>query len=260
MKRIPIIAAILIAAVSCQKVIIHDHAEGIISVDIENTPTVELVTKADGTVPLDNFNVYVQSSEDGTSVQSFKYSTFPSPYTVPVGEYSLSADSVTEAESVTGWGEVRYATASPVTKSVTIGTATKFVLNCAMVNTAVSVLFDDGMDTYLSDYKVSVYVQNDADRVLVYDAENTAGETPAVGYFIPSAKLYYTFTAKDKNNTSLNPKEGSMDIAAATHLQLKFKIKAGLTGSLVPEIVVDPTCTVLTQDIEVDPTDIPNAE
>lgn len=260
MKRFLFIFAVLITASSCQEVVIHDHTEGIIAVDLTNSPVVELVTKANETVPTDNFNIYVQSASSGTAVQSFKLGAFPSPYVVPVGEYTLWADSVTESESITGWGAVRYATAAPVTKMVSINSATVYRLECAMVNTAVSVIFDGDFETYFSDYEVSVSMQDDEDRVLEYDAQNTSGETPAVGYFIPSAKLLYTFTAKDKNNVDLAPKSGMLNIAPATHLQLKFKVKAGLTGSLVPEIIVDTTCTVLTEEVEVDPTDIPNAE
>ena len=52
----------LAAVVSCQEALIERRADGRLTLDLENSPVVEVVTKAEE-VSTDDFNVYVKSEE-----------------------------------------------------------------------------------------------------------------------------------------------------------------------------------------------------
>jgi hypothetical protein len=262
MKKLTIIAAALVAAVSCQEVLIEDKLDGSISVLLDNSPVVELITKADGEettaqpeVNKNDFNVYVTSDVASFQPLTVKYGVMETVLPVKVGNYTIYADNVAEAVSLTGWGQARYACA-PITKAVESGKATTFELNCAMVNTAVSVEFIGNFSQYVADgYKVSVHVEDATSRVLEYNAANTTAETPAVGYFKPSAHLVYTFSGNNKQGNALAPVSGRLEISPKTHLTLQFKIKGDASGNInKPVLEVDTTCTVLEPVVvEVDP-------
>lgn len=273
MKRISIIAATLLAAVSCQQILIEDKADGAISVSLENSPVVELVTKADAadqsegtssstdestapSVDVDDFNVYIESDALGFEPMTLKYGAMKSPMAARVGNYTIYADNVSENTSLTGYGEVRYA-CDPVMKPVEAGKAAAFKLECSMVNTAVSVEFMGSFSQFIDDgYLVEVWTEDASSRVLKYNATNTAGENPVVGYFTPSAYLVYKFTGNDKDGNALAPISGRIQIRAATHLTLQFKIKGDESGNInKPTVTVDTTCEELEPvSVEVDPT------
>lgn len=262
MKKLTIIAAALLASVSCQEVLIEDKSDGSISVMLDNSPVVELITKAEDEntseyeVDENDFNVYVTSSDvAGFQPINVKYGVMETVLSVKVGSYTIYADNVTEEASLTAWGQARFA-CEPVTKVVESGKATTFNLDCAMVNTAVSVEFIGNFSQYVSEgYKVAIYVEDASSRVLEYTAANTTAETPAVGYFKPSAHLIYTFSGNDKQGNALAPVSGRLEIAPKTHLTLQFKIKGDSSGNInKPVLEVDTTCTVLEPVVvEVDP-------
>ena len=262
MNRIIIIAASLLAFASCQEMLIEDKADGMISVRLENSPVVEMITKTDAaegedtatgtSIDVSGFNVYIDSdNEDFTSLTE-KYGTMDEVLAVKAGNYSIYADNVTEEESLAGRGQVRYA-CHPVTKPVAAGKATSFELKCAMVNTAVSVEFIGNFAQYVDGYKVAVHVVNDDDRVLEYSASDLS-----VGYFIPSEEiekeLVYSFTGKAKQGNDLAPISGIYSINPKTHLTLQFKIKGDESGNInKPVIEVDTTCDDFTETVTVDP-------
>lgn len=258
MKRITIIAAALLTAVSCQEILIEDKLDGAICISLENSPVVEVVTKADeSSVDVSNFNVYITSDNQAFQPKTLKYGDMETVMAVGVGNYTVYADNVTETASLQGWGEVRYACA-PVTKAVASGTAATFELKCSMVNTAVSVEFIGNFSQYVQEgYKVNVWTEDAASRVREYTAANTTAETPAVGYFKPSSEYFlaYEFIGNDKDGNSLAPISGRLEIRAATHLTLQFKIKGDESGNLgKPTIDVNTNCDELEPvSVEVDP-------
>lgn len=269
MRRISIIATAFLTLVSCQEVLIVDKADGAIAVMLENSPVVELVTKSgetegsdDGStsepgVDVSDFNVYITSDVAGFVPINKKYNQMDSVMNVKVGDYTIYADNVTPEASVTGWGQLRYA-CEHVTKTVSSGVATSFHLACSMVNTAVSVQFVGNFAEYVSEgYKVVVYTEDAQERRLEYTAANTAGEIPAVGYFTPSAYIDYSFVGKNKDGEDLDPIAGRLEIAPATHLTLRFKIKGDESGHLnKPTITVNTDCEDIPLDVEVDPSKI----
>ncbi len=248
MKKIIFIIAALAAAVGCQKSLIQQKGEGSISVSLENSPVVEVVTKAGETVSADGFNVYV-SSVNGTTSHIYNG---PMNLVVPVGMYSVSADNITEAQSFEGWGQVRYAGASEEKQVVAGAAPTSFDLVCTMANAAVSVVFDSSIATYFQEgFTVTAY--NTEDRKLVYNASNTAGEPPVAGYFKPGT-LHFAFSGNFMENAEPLVIEDTRTLRAATHLHLTFRIstqngQAGIT------VDVDDSCEDLYESITVDPSE-----
>ncbi len=238
--------------ISCQKQLIVRQTEGTLSLSLDNSPIVEVVTKAGETVPADDFNVYISSD---AATFSYVYKNMPPVVTVPVGTYAVSADNVTEDQSLTQpdkWGQVRYAGETQAKEVKAGNTPTEFSLTCTMANTAVSVVFGENIDKHYSGYTVTAYTEES--RKLVFDTVNTVGETPAVGYFSPST-LYYEFTGTFMEESSPMVIKGAKPLRAATHLHLTFRMSEqnGAVGK--PEITVDATCEDLYETITVDPSE-----
>lgn len=239
---------------ACQKSIIQKETEGRLSLFLENSPVVEVLTRADDDqVSVDDFNVYV-SSED--AVFTYIYKDMPSVITVPVGFYTVSADNVTETESLTlpdRWGQVRYAGTSQQKEVVAGLNPTQYSITCTMVNTAVSVVFGENIDKHFTDYSITLYT--DESRKLEYTPSNTQGENPAVGYFNSGVALNYVFTGTYKIGNEPMTITGNKMLQPATHLHLTFRMSQqnGTVGK--PEIVVDYTCDDLYETITVDPSE-----
>ncbi len=236
---------------SCQERLITRQSNGTLSVNVENSPIVEAVTKAGEDVPVDDFNVYVSSY---AATFSYVYKTMPPVVTVPVGTYVVSADNVTEEQSLSqpdSWGQVRYYGESAA-KEVNSAATTEYSLTCTMSNAAVSVVFGENVDKHFDNFTVTAYTVES--RKLVYDTVNTAGEEPAVGYFSP-ATLHYEFTGNFMEEVSPMTIRGSRQLRAATHLHLTFRMSEqnGEVGK--PEIIVDAACEDLYETITVDPSE-----
>ncbi len=252
MKKTLFIMLSLAAAVSCQKQLIMRQTNGAISVNVENSPVVEVVTKAGEDVAVDDFNVYISSD---AATFSYVYKNMPPVVTVPIGTYTVSADNVTEVQSLTqpdAWGQVRYAGTTEA-KEVKAGvTPTEYSLTCTMANTAVSVVFGENIDKHFDNYTVTAYTVDT--RKLVFDTVNTVGENPVVGYFSP-ATLNYEFTGNFMEEAAPMTIRGSKQLRPATHLHLTFRMSEqnGAVGK--PEIIVDATCEDLYETITVDPSD-----
>lgn len=254
MKKFYILVLGALMAMACQKNIIQKETEGRLSLLLENSPIVEVLTRADGDeVSVDDFNVYVSSKD---AVFTYVYKDMPSVITVPVGLYTVSAENITETQSLTlpdKWGQVRYAGTSDEKEVVAGLTPTPFSLTCKMVNTAVSVVFGENIDKHFTDYKITAYAVDN--RKLEYTPSNTSGETPAVGYFSSGVALNYVFTGTYIIGNEPMTITGSKILQPATHLHLTFRMSQqnGAVGK--PEIVVDSTCEDLYETITVDPSE-----
>ena len=254
MKKYIFAAIASVMAVSCQQSLIQRETEGRLSLELENSPVVEVLTKAEGdAVSVDDFNVYVSSSN---ATFSYIYKDMPSVITVPVGFYTVSAENVTETESLTSpdkWGQVRYAGTSDQKEVVAGLNPTRFSLTCRMVNTAVSVVFGENIDKHFKDYSITAYTVET--RKLEYTPSNTAGENPVVGYFNGGLALNYVFSGTYIIDNEPMTITGSKALQAATHLHLNFRMSEQNGALGKPEIIVDTTCEDLYETITVDPSE-----
>lgn len=253
MRKYIILASILLLSVSCQRVAIERAQQyGSLSLQLYNSPVVEVVTKSDPeNISTDGFNVKVISTADESVIYNSTYALMPDIITVPVGSYQVSAENVTETVALTGWGQVWYA--SPV-KTVEVAggiNTTPVELTCKMANTALSVVFGENVDSYFTNYTVEAYTTSD--RVLVYTLDNTTAETPAVGYFKSGTTLNYVFKGKYLG-TEDKTISGTYSLEPAKHLHLTFKMIGGEDGVFgKPELIVDTTCEDVYEGIIVDP-------
>lgn len=236
----------LAAVVSCQEALIERRADGRLTLDLKNSPVVEVVTKAEE-VSTDDFNVYVKSDDASFT---YVYKDMPEVVTVPVGFYTVSAENVTETVSLSKpdqWGQVRYYGITGQ-KEVTAGiNPVEYSLTCTMANTAVSVVFGENIDKHFVDYSVTAYTVGT--RKLTYLPSNSK-----TGYFSPET-LYYEFTGKYLDDSEPMTITGSRPLQPATHLHLTFRMSEqnGVVGK--PEIIVDSTCDDLYETITVDPSE-----
>lgn len=254
MKKLYIVFLFTLLAVSCQKNIIQKTAEGRLCLQLENSPIVEVLTKADGDeVSVDDFKVYVSSD---AATFSYIYKDMPSVITVPVGFYAVSAENVSTEDARSKpdvWGQVRYA-GETAQKEVVAGlNPTTFNLTCTMANTALSVVFGENIDKHFTDFKITAYT--DASRKLEYTPDNTSGDDPAVGYFDSGLSLNYVFTGTYIIENEPMTITGSKTLQPATHLHLTFRM-SGQNGTVgKPEIIVDTQCDDLYETITVDPSE-----
>lgn len=232
---------------ACQEMLIERSNDGKLSLHLDNSPVVEVVTKA-ADVSTDDFTVYV-SSEDATF--TYVYKDMPEVITVPVGFYTVSAENISETVSLTKpdqWGQVRYYGITEE-KEVTAGiNPTQYSLTCTMANTAVSVVFGENIDKHFTDYSVNAYTVET--RKLNY-----LPSASKVGYFTPQT-LYYEFTGKYMEDSEPMTITGSKALQPATHLHLTFRMSEqnGAVGKPV-DIIVETTCEDLYETITVDPSD-----
>ena len=256
MKKTAIFTAALalMAAVSCQEVILSDREDGAISVHIENSPVVEVLTKTDTgentEVSTDNFNVYIKSADNSYVKEPYIYKDMPSQITVPAGFYVVSADNVTVEQSLTqpdAWGQVRYFGQSDSQEVKAGQAATQYSFTCYMANTALSINFSDKISAHFKNFKVTAYTDG---RQLDY----TTSTTDKVGYFTPGT-LTYVFTGTYMDETSPMTIRGTRTVAGATHLHLTFDISEQNGTVDKPEIIVDASCTDLNTTITVDPSE-----
>ena len=267
MKKIIIAATALVAFISCQETIITDKEDGAISVYIDASAAVQVVTKGDAAtgegagedatdqqLTADDFAVYVKSVD--YVVQKYdKYSMMPDKITVPAGEYVVSAENISIADSFKSeedpadpWGQVRYAGQSGKLDVKPGPDPTPCSFTCTMANTALSIDFSDNLKYHFTDIKVSV--SNATSRSLEY----TAQTTDKVGYFTPET-ITYIFSGKYMDETAPMQIVGTKELSAATHLHLTFTIneQVGNLGKPVINVVAD--CQDLNKTITVDPSE-----
>ncbi len=248
---------LLVAAFSCQK---HEveSATGMIYLSLENSPVVEVVTRASD-VEVDDFRVYVTSSEKS---YSYFYNEMAGGVVVSSGMYTVAAENVSEAVSLSSnsnWGQPRYYGQSEEKQVGGKSEATEFSLTCTMANAALSVAFDETIVRNFLDYTVVAYT--DDSRKLEYNSGNTSAGAPAIGYFSPKT-LHYEFHGEYKDYSNPAPgadytlrnmkMSGTKELAKATQLNLTFKT-SDQNGTLGLAITVDPSYENLYETVMVDP-------
>lgn len=250
MKKTILTILTLLTVLSCQRVVIEDMQMGTLSLKVNNKTLVDMQTKAEETVSTDNFNVTVASP---SYTRTFVYSELPLFLAVPADTYTVSAENVSEAESVSlpdTWGQKRFA---GQTRGIVVSASqnSSVTVNCQMVNSAVSIVFDSSITENFTGYSIQAYT-NQA-RKLTFDANTTS----KIAYFPADYELTYVFSGTYKKDGQPVSITGTRVLAAATHIHLTFKMnlpQEDTNGSIgKPQIIVDETCTDLYETLTVDP-------
>ncbi len=239
----------LFLAVSCQKPADDAVQYGTVEFCLENAAVDGADTKAlHGEVDVNEFAVTMVST---ASTFEYRYGDIVdagNEVTVPVGIYTVSAENVTDEESISLpdiWGQARYAAKTQPTPVVG-GGSVHIGLVCRMTNSALVVTFADNIQEYFTDVEVKAYTSSS--RKLEYNIANSAS---AVGYFTP-APLYYEFTAVRKNGLTPVSYSGSISLESATNHYLNFRTVEPV-GVLDFSITVDTEFEKVYETIFVDP-------
>lgn len=152
MNKIFHLAIITILAAGCRTLDMH-QVMGTISVSLE--PEVNVEVKACDENAKDNYIVSVTSSEDvsGLPYQS-AFKDFQ-PLSLPMGTYTVSAENCTEEEAVSGYGHKRIFGSKDVTLSFENPNQTAN-LDCVLVNSLISIIFDPSVEGVFNELKVSI--------------------------------------------------------------------------------------------------------
>ncbi len=240
MKKFLFFIIASLATFSCQQEVLEEQPLGIMRVRVANDPGVEVGTRA---VSADYFNVYISGDYEHVS---YVYKDMPEEVLLHPGKYTILAENVTEEDALskpTPWGQIRYA--GSTVQRVNSGEVTDANLTCRVANSAVSVVFDATLDGLYSDCSVLLYAAEE--RKLTHTPQ-----TPLVAYFGPGT-LHYEFSGIFMNETTPRTFMGSVELRAATHTHLTFKINESQGSLAKPEIKVDTTCEEFYEEIVVDP-------
>lgn len=254
MRKLSIVLLIAAAAAACQKEAqVQTASLQVSAVVIE--PQTKAVTADDMTVFIDGEDFHAE----------YSYGLIPSLIAVPVDKdipYVVSAENVTveEAETLPDiWGMKRYAGSYevlvdrfmqkdedgnniPLTYPVTV--------NCTVVNSMLSVVFDPTVLTYYSRPVVMAYT--DADRKLEFTPSNASD---AVAHFTAGKQLYFDFSGVFNVSGETLSHSGSLELEPATHYTLTFRMQNTEGALQQPVIAVDKYCEDIYETMTVDPSD-----
>lgn len=252
MKNLIKTVAVVLLAVSCQRVqmVAPQTQYGSLGVSLKTES--EMVTKAEPGVSLTTADLNLKIVEKAGSAIKYegKYTAYTTPLKLPMNtSYIVSAENCTEAQAESGNkgnGQIRVYGSQEVTIS---SLSNNVSFTCTVQNARVEVVFDSSVDTYASDVQV---VLNSGSRSLTipYSSAST------ICWFNPTAENGFSWTIsgtlKNNTNDSIN-KSGSRKLAAKDNIRLNVSINAS-NGQL---IINQDAITIDTTIKEGDTIDVP---
>lgn len=232
MKKVIIITALTVLAASCQRLELSKPLQyGSLSVAMDAEVKVEAVTKAAATPEdLPNYNVKV-IGQNQTSHYDGLYSAFQ-PLKLPLGTtYTVSAENCTAEEAVSGYGHKRLMGTKDVTLSYEKPNQT-VNLDCVLVNSLISIIFDSSVTGVFDDLKVTV-------KSGTRSVEIKESEAVREAWFNPAA-ISWTISGVSKATGKTVSQEGSRTLDARQNLKITVKVtySDGLI-SVIPGISID---------------------
>ena len=212
MKKVFHLAIIAALAVGCRTLDMY-QAMGTLSVSLE--PEVNVQVKACEENDKDNYIVSVTSA---SSVSDLPYnSAFKDfkPLSLPMGTYTVSAENCTAAEAVSGYGHKRLFGTKDVTLSYENPNQT-VNLDCVLVNSLISIIFDPSVTGVFNDLKVTV--QSGTRSVVIKD-----GDKVSEAWFNPAA-ISWTISGVSKATGKTVSQEGNRTLEARQNLKITVKV------------------------------------
>ena len=237
MKKVFHLAIIAALAAGCQTLDIH-QSMGSLSVSLE--PEVNVEVKACEENDKDNYIVSVTSAS-AVSDPPYK-SAFKDfkPLSLPMGTYTVSAENCTAEEAVSGYGHKRLMGSKDVTLSYENPNQT-VNLDCVLVNSLISIIFDPSVTGVFNDLKVTV---KSGDR----SVEIKEGDTVREAWFNPAA-ISWTISGVSKATGKTVSQEGSRTLEAKQNL--KITVKVTYTDGMIsgtPDISIDSKISKLEEN------------
>lgn len=217
MKKVIIITALTVLAASCQRIELSKPLQyGSLSVAMDAEVKVEAVTKAPATPEeLANYKVKV-IGEDQASEPYYDglYSAFQ-PLTLPLGTYTVSAESCTSTAAEDGNGCKRlYGSTSVKISETNLNPTAEFT--CSVANALVTVVFDASATTHINNLNVEL-TGGDSKRTVSVNASNTEV------WFNPST-VSWKITGKITSINKNVEMTGSKSLAAKNHLKIVVSV------------------------------------
>ena len=223
MKRFLYLATIAALAAGCRTLDIQEPT-GTISVNLEP----EVIVKSCAWDATDNYTVSVTSGKavSGLPYQD-AYKDF-APLSLPMGTYTVSAWNCTEEESVTGYGLKRLYGSTNATLSLE-NPDQEVALECVLVNSLVSVIFDSSVTDVFDGLKVDI---TSGTRTVSISESGEVKEA----WFNP-ADISWTISGTVKKNGNIVSQSKNMRLEARQNL----KINVIVTGqiSMTPNISIN---------------------
>ena len=241
MKKIFHLAIIAALAAGCQTLDIH-QSMGSLSVSLE--PEVNVEVKACDENDTDNYTVSVTSA---SAVSGLPYkSAFKDfkPLSLPMGKYTVSAENCTADEAVSGYGHKRLFGSKDVTLSYD-HPEQNVNLNCVLVNSLISIIFDSSVTGVFDDLKVTVKSGTGTETRSV---EIKEGDAVREAWFNP-ADISWTISGVSKATKKPVSQEGNKTLAARQNL--KITVKVTYTDGMIsgtPDISIDSKISKLEEN------------
>ena len=237
MKKVFHLAIIAALAAGCQTLDIH-QSMGSLSVSLE--PEVNVEVKACDENDTDNYTVSVTSA---SAVSGLPYkSAFKDfkPLSLPMGKYTVSAENCTADEAVSGYGHKRLFGSKDVTLSYENPNQT-VNLDCVLVNSLISIIFDPSVTGVFNDLKVTV-------KSGTRSVEIKEGEKVRETWFNP-ADISWTISGVSKATKKPVSQEGSRTLEAKQNLKITVKVtySDGMI-SVNPDISIDSNISKLEEN------------
>ena len=212
MKKVFHLAIIAALAAGCQTLDIH-QSMGSLSVSLE--PEVNVEVKACDENDTDNYTVSVTSA---SAVSGLPYkSAFKDfkPLSLPMGKYTVSAENCTADEAVSGYGRKRLFGTKDVTLSYEKPNQT-VNLDCVLVNSLISIIFDSSVTGVFNDLKVTV-------KSGTRSVEIKEGDAVREAWFNP-ADISWTISGVSKATGNDVSQKGSRTLEAKQNLKITVKV------------------------------------
>ena len=220
MKKVFHLAIIAALAAGCQTLDIH-QSMGSLSVRLEPEVNVQVKACAENATP--NYTVSVTSRSDvsGPPYQS-AFKDFQ-PLSLPMGTYTVSAENCTAEEAISGYGHKRLMGTKDVTLSYENPNQT-VNLDCVLVNSLISIIFDPSVTGVFNDLKVTV--KSGTRSVVIKE-----GDKVSEAWFNP-AVISWTISGVSKATGKTVSQEGSSRTLAARQ-NLKITVKVTYTDGMI---------------------------
>ena len=212
MKKVFHLAIIAALAVGCRTLDMY-QAMGTLSVSLE--PEVNVQVKACDENDTPNYTVSVTSLSDvsGLPYQS-AFKDFK-PLDLPMGTYTVSAENCTADEAVSGYGRKRLFGTKDVTLSYEKPNQT-VNLDCILVNSLISIIFDPSVAGVFNDLKVTV--KSGTRSVVIKE-----GDKVSEAWFNPAA-ISWTISGVSKATGKTVSQEDSRTLEARQNLKITVKV------------------------------------
>lgn len=240
---LPLLSAFAFVGCSEQDDLFSGEGNVNLNVNIKNSVTVEN-TRAELT---DEEQNYLKSicrvrlyNGDGVLIRRYEdFNTVPNLLKLNTGSYSVR---VTAGDSVAASRTQKFYEGIE-TFNITRGVTTPVNVNCNILNTLVSITFDESLYDMFNDIEVKVSTSTGE---LVFTPENA----DSIGYYmIPEdAEITCLFDGKTLTNTSYTKEDKILEAKKATHYKLTYKYSSSSSsntggGALDLDVIEEPIVT-----------------